>query len=124
MASCLSSFGGGFLYMSTRLPAFEVLLDMARNNPEGLETLRQQLTQAVIDGAQNDANRRRLEGLQFRIDMERQRARTPLSATIRLSEMMCQSLADLHRSMVERTETREPARSNASGARILPFRPV
>ena len=86
--------------MKTRLPAFDVLVDMARNDPEGLETLRRSLTDAVISNATNDATRRRLKGLQFRVDMERARAATPLAATIRISEMMCRSLADLHRSMV------------------------
>ena len=86
--------------MKTRLPTFDVLVDMARNDPKGLETLRRSLTEAVISAATNDATKRRLKGLQFRVDMERARAATPLAATIRISEMMCRSLADLHKSMV------------------------
>ena len=86
--------------MTTRLPAFEVLVDMARNDPEGLETLRRTLTDAVISTASSEVARRRLEGIQFRVDLERRRASTPLAATIRISEMMCRSLADLHASMV------------------------
>lgn len=86
--------------MTTRLPAFEVLVDMARNDPEGLETLRRSLTDAVIAGASSDSTRRRLQGLQFRVDVERRRAGTPLAAAIRISEMMCHSLASLHASMV------------------------
>ncbi len=87
--------------MKSRLPAFDVLVEMARNDPEGLETLRRSLTEAVIDAASTEQTRKRLKGLQFRVDMERKRASTPLGATIRISEMMCRSLADLHRSMVE-----------------------
>jgi hypothetical protein len=86
--------------MTTRLPAFDVLVDMARNDPDGLESLRRSLTEAVIDAASSENTKRRLQGLQFRVDMERRRATTPLAATIRISEMMCRSLADLHRSMV------------------------
>lgn len=86
--------------MTTRLPAFEVLVDMARNDPEGLETLRRSLTNAVIATASSEDSRRRLKGLQFRVDLERRRAPTPLAATIRISEMMCRSLADLHASFV------------------------
>ena len=86
--------------MTTRLPAFEVLVDMARNDPEGLETLRRSLTSAVIASARSDNSRRRLQGLQFKVDVERRRAATPLAATIRISEMMCRSLADLHASLV------------------------
>ena len=86
--------------MKARLPGFEVLVDMARNDPEGLETLRRSLTDAVIAGASSDSTRRRLQGLQFRVDVERRRAGTPLAAAIRISEMMCHSLASLHASMV------------------------
>ena len=86
--------------MTTRLPAFEVLVDMARNDPEGLETLRRSLTNAVIATASSEPAKRRLQGLQFRVDVERRRARSPLSATIRISEMMCRSLQNLHASMV------------------------
>ena len=65
--------------MKTRLPTFDVLVDMARNDPQGLETLRRSLTEAVISAATNDATKRRLKGLQFRVDMERARAATPLA---------------------------------------------
>lgn len=109
------------------------MLDLARNDPEQLEALRRSLTEAVIDGAPSEAHRRRLRGLAFRVDMERRRAATPLAATIRISEMMTQSLADLHRALVipmepapERaiaavgTSSVTPRESNA--ATILPFR--
>jgi len=86
--------------MKQKLPAFDVLVDMARNDPQRLEKLRRILTEHVIAGATTEQKRKRLEGLQFRVDLERERARSPLAATIRISEMMCHSLADLHRSMV------------------------
>ncbi|MCZ6855935.1 MAG: DUF3135 domain-containing protein [Gammaproteobacteria bacterium] len=107
--------------MKTRLPAFDVLAEMARNDPEGLETLRRSLTEAVIESASNEQTRKRLKGLQFRVDMERQRASTALLAAIRISEMMCRSLADLHRSLVmpfigsgEEQETVDRAPGNAT----------
>jgi hypothetical protein len=103
-----------------RLPAFDVLVDMARNDPQGLETLRRSLTDAVIAAASNETTRKRLQGLQFRVDMERRRATTPLAATIRISEMMCRSLADLHRSMVSPPGD-EPAAESSHGAAVLPF---
>jgi len=110
--------------MKARLPAFEVLVDMARNDPEGLETLRRSLTNAVIAGASSETTRRRLEGLQFRVDLERRRAGTPLAAAIRISEMMCRSLASLHASMVAPGEEEEAATaSQCSGTgKVIPFR--
>jgi hypothetical protein len=109
--------------MTTRLPAFEVLVDMARNDPEGLETLRRSLTNAVISTASSDAARRRLQGLQFRVDLERRRAGTPLAATIRISEMMCRSLADLHASLVTPIDEGESIRAGAAqrNHNVVPF---
>ena len=86
--------------MKSKLPAFDVLVDMARNNPQKLEQLRRSLTDDVIQSADNEQQRKRLAGLQFRVDLERRRAGSPLAACIKISEMMCQSLADLHKSMV------------------------
>ncbi|MGD8418182.1 MAG: DUF3135 domain-containing protein [Pseudomonadales bacterium] len=108
--------------MTTRLPAFEVLVDMARNDPEGLETLRRSLTNAVIATARSEHSRRRLQGLQFRVDLERRRAASPLAATIRISEMMCRSLADLHASLLTPVED-APAGSAAVAAvdNVVPF---
>ena len=107
--------------MRRKLPAFDVLVDMARNDPDRLEKLRQRLTRHVIDGAASEEKKRRLEGLQFRVDMERRKAGSPLAATIRISEMMCHSLADLHKSMVtplvEEVELTELPRS----ASVLKF---
>lgn len=105
--------------MTTRLPAFEVLVDMARNDPEGLETLRRSLTNAVIATARSEDSRRRLLGLQFRVDLERRRAATPLAATIRISEMMCRSLADLHASFV--TPMDEALADAEPAANVVPF---
>ena len=82
---------------------------MARNDPQGLESLRRSLTASIIESAQDEQKRKRLEGLQFRVDLERQRARSPLAACIKISEMMCHSLADLHRSMVTPLVTDEHA---------------
>lgn len=105
-----------------RLPAFDVLVDMARNDPQGLETLRRSLTDAVIAAASNETTRRRLQGLQFRVDMERRRATTPMAAAIRISEMMCRSLADLHRSMVGPCADPDPALvSLPHVASVIPF---
>ncbi len=108
--------------MKSRLPAFDVLVDMARNDPQGLETLRRSLTDAVIAAASNETTRRRLRGLQFRVDMERRRATTPLAAAIRISEMMCRSLADLHRSMVEPVLVDADQQESCAPAAVVPLR--
>ncbi len=83
------------------LPAFDVLADLARNNPAGLEVLRNRLTDEVIRHARSEPARRRLEGIKFRIDMERRRARDPLAACVRISVMMHRSLANLQAVLVQ-----------------------
>ncbi len=107
--------------MKHKLPAFDVLVDMARNDPQKLENLRLRLTRSVIEGAATEQKRKRLEGLQFRVDLERKRARSPLAAAIKISEMMCHSLADLHRSMV--TPLAEEDQNAQPSATVLSFPP-
>jgi hypothetical protein len=105
--------------MKSKLPAFDVLVDMARNDPQRLESLRTVLTDEVIEGATSQRQRRRLQGLQFRVDVERQRARSPISACIKISEMMCHSLAELHKSMV--TPFVDERSTNRQNATMLSF---
>ena len=96
---------------------------MARNDPQRLERLRLELTGNVIESAPNERQRARLRGLQFRVDMERKRSNSPLAATIRISEMMCHSLADLHRSMVTPLVAEAETMENViQSAAVLHFR--
>lgn len=97
------------LPISHTLPTFDVLAELARNNPSGLEALRNRLTDEVIRRARNDPSRRRLMGLKFRIDMERRRSPDALAACIRLSAMMHRSLAQLQGVLAEPNVYRQHA---------------
>lgn len=66
---------------------FEDWQNLAEKDPEAFETERQRFLENVIASAP-DHYRRRLERLQWRIDAERQRSSTPLSACLRISGMM------------------------------------
>ncbi|HHO59480.1 MAG TPA: DUF3135 domain-containing protein [Thiotrichales bacterium] len=70
---------------------FDTMKDMAKDDPEGFERIRQQMIDELIDDAP-EANRRRLIGLQWRVDQERLLARTPMGACIRISNMMWESV--------------------------------
>jgi hypothetical protein len=72
---------------------FEVWAALAREDPVEFERRRRAAIDALI--ASIPANRRRLEGIQFRVDMERQLARTPLKACLRMSAMMWEAFLDL-----------------------------
>ncbi|HET8706584.1 MAG TPA: DUF3135 domain-containing protein, partial [Pseudomonadales bacterium] len=93
--------------MSSTLPSFDELMNLAKNDPEGLEALRTRLVEDLITSAPTEYQRR-LRGLQFQIDMERRRAHSPMAACIRISNMMHESLDRLR-------EALNQARAVASG---------
>lgn len=80
--------------MNGQLPDFDTLMQMAKDDPEALEQLRQDSIAELLDAAPANM-RRRLEGLQFQIDAKRQLAKTPMQACITLSRMMHESFEDL-----------------------------
>jgi hypothetical protein len=56
------------------------------------------------------------------VDLERRRAPSPLAATIRISEMMCRSLADLHASFVTPVDADQDASPGSSALdNVVPF---
>lgn len=66
---------------------FEEWAALAQSDPHAFEQQRQQYIESVISET-SGKQRNRLERLQWRIDMERRRAATPLSACVRISRMM------------------------------------
>lgn len=107
------------------LPEFDQLREMAQTDPEGLERLRMQLCDQLIQSAP-EAYRRKLRGLQFRVDMERRRAKTPMAACIAISGMMHDSFDRLRQvlneaaSSASATGTRQA--ETTTDAKVLPFR--
>ncbi len=92
-----------------KLPAFEVLAELGRRDPAALQALGRLLTDDVIKQAPRPASRRRLEGLKFRIEMEKRRSPDPLAACVRLSKLMHESLSELHTVLNEPDGFRRPA---------------
>jgi len=85
--------------MPTKLPSFEVMAHLAKTDPPAFEAMRKKLTQDAIARVRNDVRRRRLQGLQFQIDMERRKSANPLAGCIRISQMMSESLLELHQAL-------------------------
>ena len=75
--------------ISRRAFIFDEWKNLAESNPEAFEFTRQQMIDSMISNAK-DAER--LKRLQWRIDIERQRSSSPLSACVRLSSMMLDSV--------------------------------
>ncbi|MBL4868288.1 MAG: DUF3135 domain-containing protein [Pseudomonadales bacterium] len=82
------------------LPEFDELLRLAEKDPDRLEALRAEMCEQLILDAPVEL-RRRLRGLQFRIDMERRRSSTPMAACIKISEMMHESFGRLRDALNE-----------------------
>lgn len=70
---------------------FEEWAELAQSNPEAFEQQRKEYIASFIATAPGK-QRSRLERLQWRIDMERRRAPTPISACVRISRMMMDSV--------------------------------
>ena len=62
---------------------------LAENNPKAFEFVRQKMIDSLIAEA---GEKGRLKSLQWRIDVERERSKTPMSACVRISNMMFDSL--------------------------------
>jgi hypothetical protein len=76
------------------LPSFDELMRLASQEPDKLEALRKNWVDQLITSAP-ELYQRRLRGLQFQIDMERERASNPVSSCVRISQMMHEGLANL-----------------------------
>ncbi len=66
---------------------FAEMADLAKNDPEAFERRRAELIEETISKAK-DADQERLRRLQWRIDMERRRAKTPLASCLRLYDLL------------------------------------
>ncbi|MGH8637083.1 MAG: DUF3135 domain-containing protein [Burkholderiales bacterium] len=66
---------------------FDKWTKLAHENPAEFERQREATLRATIAAAPSE-HRQRLEGLQFRLDMERQRSDSPLGSCVRLNSLM------------------------------------
>ena len=76
-------------------PDHEFLSRLARDDPESFERLRRDLIDQLI-GRAPDPIRRRLAGLQFRVDQVRRLAKSPLGAAVKVSSLMWSSFLRLN----------------------------
>lgn len=106
--------------LSRTLPDFDVLARLARQDPRALEDLARRLTDDVIRHARSSQSRQRLRGLQFTIDLERKRAPDSLAATVRISQLMHESLAELNRAFTDPIATAEESAQRT--AKVLAFK--
>lgn len=90
--------------LKTDLPSFDALVELAAKDPDGLEQLRHVMVEDIIARAPH-TQRRRLEGLQFTIDMERRRAKNPVQSCMRMTQLMYDRVSDLQNSLNDLVNT-------------------
>ncbi len=101
---------------------FDAWATLADTDPQAFEDLRQALIEAFIEQAPPRC-RPRLRCLQWRIEQERARSKTPLAACIRLTRMMWDKFY-LLRTLVGELKEGHELESSAFGARatVIEFR--
>ena len=118
---------------STALPSHEALSQLACEDPQAFEALRDELVARYIRNAP-ERIQPRLYGIQFRVDAIRRLSRSPLGALVKIQAMMWSSflrldeeLQDFARSAGYRARGcgKQPGlhRVPAGSARIIEFRP-
>ena len=104
---------------------FDEWASLAQTDPAAFEQRRSCLIEDFIQNSPNHLQRR-LRGLQFQVDMERRRARTPMGACVRISSMMWDAflgeggLRDSLNSLTGVRHVQSASRSSHS-ARIIQF---
>ncbi|MBC6903859.1 DUF3135 domain-containing protein [Saccharophagus sp. K07] len=94
----------------------EYLFELAKRDPEELESWRLREIEKLINSAP-ETLRHRLRGLQFQIDCKRRLHPTPMGACIAISQMMMDSLLNLRLSITgEGISPLKPAR-----AQVIPM---
>lgn len=94
---------------------FDAWAKLARENPAEFERQREAALRAVIESAPA-RHRQRLEGLQFQINMERQRSGSALGACVKLNSMMWASFFKLKQELnglVSGAPREAPAKASA-----------
>lgn len=108
------------MLISTPLPSFESLVEIARDNPEQLDELRRAYTQANINSAPKHL-RQRLRGLQFTIDSTLQSAKNPVARCVKLSRLLHESFDQLHWVLTEPVSYLDT--SSSTTAKVVPLKP-
>lgn len=99
---------------------FDKWAKLAKEDPAEFERQREATLRATIATAPSE-HRQRLEGLQFRLDLERQRSGSPLGSCVRLNSLMWAGFHRLRKQLNAVASGTCDAGRPSSGAEIIPF---
>lgn len=104
---------------------FDILKELAENNPDHFEEVRQEIISDFIQSLPEE-RRHRMECLQWRIDRTREKSKTALAACMAITEMMWESFEQLNTLFMEikSSESNSSVMSSATlhTAKIIPFK--
>jgi len=94
---------------------------LAEEDIEAFEIERLKIINRFIESG---CNKRVLNGLQFRINMERQRAKNPLDACVRISKMMSEHFYLEFCPTISHLRNEESEQKKLKSATIIPFKKI
>jgi hypothetical protein len=101
---------------------FDAWAKLAKEDPAEFERRREHELRQTIESAPPEF-RHRLEGLQFRLNLERQRSSTPLGSCVRMNTLMWAGFHRLRKDLMAATQgTVEPEPTVRRSAEIIPMR--
>jgi len=104
-------------------PTINHLISWAESQPELLQDWFEQELNDLIENAPI-SHQKKLRGLQFRIEMTKRRAKTPIASCIEISKLMYESFYDL-KNVLDDTGLAKPNQSTnikSEKAKVLPFK--
>ncbi len=102
---------------------FEQWAQLAQQDPDTFEQLRQRLLEAYI-ARSSSSHQERLRRLQWRIDRLREQASNPMSACVQISNLMWDTFDQLGKAYKNPDSCQsEQAPKTAHSSAVLPFKP-
>ncbi len=105
---------------------FDIWMNMAKDDPRQFESMRTEAIDEVIAAVPKD-RQIHLRRLQWRIDMTRERAGSPMAATIAISRMMWDAFYNLkehYEDLYAEGDRSHSAAAPLESAQVIAFRPA
>ena len=109
---------------------FDYLKRLAEESPESFEHVRERMIDAIIADAP-ESSRRRLRGIQWQLDMVREKSTNPMNSCVEMSQLMWEKVAGRDGLLdqmyklsapVEESAENPPISADQASATLLPFR--
>ena len=113
---------------------FDVWAALANDSPDAFDELKQRYIEAIVLEycRSREIDPRKSRGLQWRIDMEIRKSRTPLKSCLRLSSVMWDSFLEMRKALdlllvecrkyrAEATSIQPSAKMYSASAQVIPF---